>query len=148
MVFRWRLSDSKSSEVFRTLLSILTDLNNAVVWVVSSCPLISKSSSPCFNSLVTVPSTPITIGITVTFMFHTFFSSQARFWYLSLFSLSFCFTLCSAETAKSTIRQFFFCCISLGLVIWSRLGDPFVSQNPRELFASHSPARICSQDQM
>ena len=38
------LSDSKSPQVSRTLLSILTVLNNAVVWMVSYCPLISKSS--------------------------------------------------------------------------------------------------------
>ena len=37
-------------------------------------PLISKSSSPCTNPLVTVPSVPITISITVTFIFHSFFS--------------------------------------------------------------------------
>ena len=31
MVFHWIVSDSKSPEVSKTLLSILTDLNNAVV---------------------------------------------------------------------------------------------------------------------
>ena len=41
------LSDSKSLEVSRTFLSILADLNNAAVWIVSSCHLISKFSSPC-----------------------------------------------------------------------------------------------------
>ena len=34
MVFHWSLSDNKSPQVSRTLLNILTDLNNAVVWVV------------------------------------------------------------------------------------------------------------------
>ena len=52
--------------------------------MVSTRPLISKSSSPCTNPLVTVPSAPITIGITVTFMFHRFVNSLARFkYYLS-----------------------------------------------------------------
>ena len=32
--------------------------------------------------------------------------------------------------------------LSLGLVVWPRLGDPFVSPNPRELCSSHSPGRI------
>ena len=36
-------------------------------------PLISKPSSPCTNSLVTVPCAPITIGVTVNFIFHSFF---------------------------------------------------------------------------
>ena len=67
------LSDSKSPHVSRTFLGMLVDLNYAVVWMVSTRPVISKSSSPCINSLVTVPRTIITIGIIVTFMFHSFF---------------------------------------------------------------------------
>ena len=73
MVFHWSLSDSKSSQVSRSLLSILADLNNVVVWIVATRPVISKSTSPCTNPLVTLPRAPITIGITVTFMFHSFF---------------------------------------------------------------------------
>ena len=53
MVFHGSLSDNKSPQVSRTLLSILADLNNAVVCVVSSCPLISKSFNPSINPLVT-----------------------------------------------------------------------------------------------
>ena len=78
MVFHWSLSDNMSSQVSRTLLSILADLNNAVVWMVSTRALISSSSSPFTDSLVAVPSALITVGITVTFMFHSFFSSLAR----------------------------------------------------------------------
>ena len=103
MVFPWSLSDNKSSQVSRTLLSILSVLNNAVVWIVSTRPPTSKSSSPFNNPLVTVPKAPITIGIIVTFMFHSFFNSRAR--YLSFFSHSFTFILWSAGTAKSTIMQ-------------------------------------------
>ena len=44
-------------------------------------------------------------GITVTFMFHSFFISLERSQYLSFFSLSFNFTLLSAGTAKCTIQQ-------------------------------------------
>ena len=79
MVFHWSLSDNKSPKVFTTFLSILADLNNTVVWLVSTRPLISKSSGPFTNPLVTVPRVPITIGITVTFTFHSFFNSLARF---------------------------------------------------------------------
>ena len=49
---------------------IIVIVINAVVKMVSTCPLISKSSSLFTNPLVIVPSTPITIGITVTFLFH------------------------------------------------------------------------------
>ncbi len=72
MVSRGILRDSKSPQVFRTLLSILAVLDNAVVWIASTRPPNSKSYRPFNNSLVTVPKTPITIGIIVTFMLHSF----------------------------------------------------------------------------
>ena len=78
MAFHWSLSDSKSPQVSRTLLSILAVLNNAVVWMVSTRPPTSKSSSPFSNSLVTVPNAPITIGIIVTCMFHSFFQFPSK----------------------------------------------------------------------
>ena len=78
MVFHWSLSDSKSPQVSRTLLSILAVLKNAVVWMVSTRPLTSKSSSPFSNPLVTVPNALITIGIFVTCMFHSFFQFSSK----------------------------------------------------------------------
>ena len=45
-------------------------LDNVVIWMVSTCPLISKSYSTFNNS---VPKVPITIGTIVTCMFHSFF---------------------------------------------------------------------------
>ena len=120
MVFHWRLSDSKSPQVTRTLLSILAIFNNTVIWMVSTRPPTSKSS-PFNNPLVTEPKAPITIGIIVTFMFHSFFNSLARSRYLSLFSHSFSFILWSAETAKSTILQIFFFFFFLLIIIRSGL---------------------------
>ena len=111
MVFHWSLSDSRSLQVSRTLL------NNAVVWMVSTRPPTSKSSSPFSNPLVTVPNAPITIDIIVTCMFHCFFNSLARSRYLSFFSHSFTFILWLAGTAKSTTLQvLFFCWLLLSLV--------------------------------
>ena len=80
-------------------ISILSEFNNALVWMISTRFLISTSSSPCTNPLATIPKVPVTIGIIVTFMFHSLFSSQARSMYLS-FSLSFNFTPWSAGTTK------------------------------------------------
>ena len=105
MVFHWSLSDSKSTQVSRTLLGILAVLNKAVVWMVPSRPFIFNSSSPFNYSLVTVPKAPITIGIIFTFMFHISFNSLAKSRYLSFFLFSFSFVLWSASIAKSTILQ-------------------------------------------
>ena len=83
-------------QVSRTLLSILADLNNAVVWMVSTHPLTSMPSSPCTNPLVTAPSSPITIGISVTFMFHSFFSSLTQ---IILLNIHLLFAHCEVVTS-------------------------------------------------
>ena len=72
-----------------------------------SYTLIFKSSSSFTKPLGSVPSAPIKIGITVTFMFFSYLSIFYFFDYLSIFSFSFIFTLWSTRTAKSTIRQVF-----------------------------------------
>ena len=126
-------------QVSKTLLSIVDDLNNTVVWMVSTRPLISKSSCLCTNLLATEQRTTITIGITVTFTFHCFFSSLGRSTYLSLFSPSFSFYQWAAGTTKSTGSLF--CWLSKGQIVGPKLSDPFVSQNPIEVCASHFPGR-------
>ena len=104
MVVSWSLSDTKSTRVSRTLLRILGDINNIVVWMVPTRLLISKSSSPYTTPSVIVPNASITVSITVTFLFHRlFFSFLARSWHLSFFLFSFNFILWLAGTAKSTI---------------------------------------------
>ena len=51
MVSPWKMSDSKSPQVSRTLLSILIDLNNAVVWIVSIRLSELQLFQPLFPSL-------------------------------------------------------------------------------------------------
>ena len=75
MVFHRSLSDSKS-QVSKTLLSILAVLNNVVFWMVSICPLISKSSRPFNNPLDDCTKSTNHDCIIVTFMFHNFFNSK------------------------------------------------------------------------
>ena len=114
MVFHWSLSDSKSPQVSRTLLSILTDLNNVIVWMVSIRTLISKSFNPFNNPSVTVPRAPITIGIIVTFMLHSTFQFPSKVEVLIRLLFPFDFTLWSTGTAK--IHDFaysLFCWLSL-----------------------------------
>ena len=118
----------------RILLNILADLNNVIVWIVSSRPLISKSSNPCTNPSATVLRVPFTIGITVTLIFHPFCS--ALYQGLGTF-LSFCFPSvlpCSQLKRQSPLFGMFsfFGWLFLGLVVYSRLSDTLVPQNYRE----------------
>ena len=90
------------------LPSVFCDLNNAIVWISSTRPLTSKSSRPSINPSMTVTKAPIIIGITVTFLFYSYFSFLARSRNSSFFLFSFNITLWSTETAKSTSRQILF----------------------------------------
>ena len=131
MVFQWSLSDIKSPQFSRTLLSILAVHNNAVIWMVSTRPPTSKSSSPVNNLLLTEPKEPITIGIIVTFIFHSFFQFPSKVYsvvsrYSSVDSL-----------ANSLSFFFFFCCLLLCLVFWARLIDPCVCQNLKSVYVCY-----------
>ena len=42
MIFPWSQSDNQSTQISRTLLSILANLSIAVVWIVSILPTISN----------------------------------------------------------------------------------------------------------
>ena len=125
MVFHWSLRDNKSPQVSRTLLSILADLNNVVIWRILARPSISNSFSSFTKPLGIVPSAPITIGITVTLMFHSFFGSLVRSKYLCLFLFSLIFTLWLTGMAKFTIPQVLFFLLTitrsslLAEVVWS-----------------------------
>ena len=118
MVFHWRLSDSKPPQVSRNLLRILTVFNNVVVLMVSTWPPTSKSFRPFNNALVPVPKTPITIGIIVTFMFHSFFNSLARSRYLSLFTFFLFYSVVCRDNKVDIFANFLF---SLLIIIRSGL---------------------------
>ena len=125
MVLHWRLIDSKSPQVSRTLLTILAVFNNAVVWMVSSRPPTSKSFRPFNNPLVTVPKTPITIGIIVTFIVHS---------YLSFPLLSFLFCGLPGQQSRQFCRFSFFV---NHYKVWSSGQDSFVYQSPRGVCVCH-----------
>ena len=93
VVFYWNRNISKFTHVSRTLLSILADSNNAVVWMVSILPLISSATRPLSKPLRTVPNA-LTVSVTVTpclFGFFFFFV----LWHGPSIWLSFCFLLIS-----------------------------------------------------
>ena len=74
--------------------------------MVSSC-LISKSYCPYTNFFEILPSAHILIGITITFIFNSFFCCLVRSIYLSLFSSFSNYTQWPAGMAKFTIQQIF-----------------------------------------
>ena len=116
--------ESEWQQISASLLDsfcILADLSITVIWMVSIPFLIFKTSSPCTCHLVTVPSVPITIGITVTFMFYSLFffqfSSRSEYW--SFFPVSCSFTLWTAGTVSPLFGRFSF----LFFFVWGGVCD-------------------------
>ena len=90
---------------------MLADINKAVVWMVSTCYLISKPSTTFTNTLGIVPSAPITIGITVIFMFDSFFQfffSQSPDINLSFYRLSILFCMVGRKSPQFGNCSFFY----------------------------------------
>ena len=81
MLFSWSSSTRKSPNVFGTPLCIVGGLDSAVIWIDSILRLKSNSANVLWSFLSAASAT----GFTVTFMFHVFFSSQARSEYFRFF---------------------------------------------------------------
>ena len=62
--------------------------------------------------------------------------------YLSFFLLSFIFTLGQQSPQFFKIFLFLLLFFFFFLVLWTKLGDPFVSQIPRGVCESHSPGEV------
>ena len=113
--FHWSVSDSNFPPVSRTLLSILADLNKAVLWMISIRPPISNSYSTPF------PSHWRPFQVRKLLLLSPFISYSTAFLVLWQ-SLSTClsfhflwfFTLSSAGTAKSTFRQ-----VTSDVLLWT-----------------------------
>ena len=133
--FYWSLNDSKSPQVSSTLLIFLSVLNIVVVWMVSTRLPTSKSSSPLSNPFVTVPKEPMTIGIIVICMFHSFwfffqFPSKVEVLILLLTFFQFYSVVIRDSKGDKFANFLFFCWLLLNLVFWQRLGDPSVCHSP------------------
>ena len=130
VVFHWGLSDSKCPQVSSSLLSILVNLNNAVVSMVSILPLIFYSASPFSKPFRTVPSVPNIIDITISFIFYRFFCCLTRSKYLFIFLLYLISTLWSMGTAKFT--KFFF--FVKWYEVWSSVKNWVISKSQKILY--------------
>ena len=113
----------QSPEVSKTFLCILADLSKDLVCIVSIRFLIAKSSNPFTNLLMTVPRASITISITSTFVFHSFFNSQVRLRYYPLL-FAFFQIYCGQPKQQSSqlfMFSFFFVVVVEYNKIWSLL---------------------------
>ena len=91
--------------------------------------------------LATVPRSLTTIGINVTFIFQSFCQFPCKVKVLILLFVFFQFySVVSRDIKVHNLASFllFFFFFFFDKVLRSRLGDPFVSQNPRGVCASHS----------
>ena len=91
------------------LVCIETVFCSSVIFV--SVPMIFNLLS---RALADAPRTPTTNGTTVSFIFHTFFSSLASYKYFLIFSTSLSSTLVSYGIAKSIILH---SCCSVSMTI-------------------------------
>ena len=75
-----------------------------------------------------------------------FFSSLARSTHLSFFFFLSVLSCAQQEWLNPLFGRFsfffFFFWLSLSLVMWSRLDNKFISENPREVCAFHFPGRV------
>ena len=105
-----------------------------------------KSARPFNNRFVTVPKATIKIVIIVTFMFHNFFRFSSKVESLiSPFTFFQFYSVVSRDSKADNFADllfFFFCWLSLGLVFWPRLGDPFVCQSPIGVYVCHFLWRV------
>ena len=104
---------------------------------------IYNSSSPLSKLLGSFISASITTGIIVTPMFYNFFDFLERSKYLSFFSpfFDFPYVVCWNGQIHYTEHSLFFLIIMMsGLRLQS--DALFLSQNPRESYASHSQGQI------
>ena len=103
--------ESKRQRVSLNLMSIPSNLNNSLVSII---PLIFHAFNIFSKSLVTIIST--TIGVTVTVIFHNFFSSLARYRYWSIRFLS--FLLCGRPNSPDD-NLLYSCKLILGQIFCS-----------------------------
>ena len=106
VIFHWSLSDSKSPQISMTHLSILANLNTAVVLLDTIPALISNPFCLFLSNMWTVPSSLITISITDTFMFHRFFGCPAKikvFVYRFAFFFTYCVVCLNSKTGRLSL---------------------------------------------
>ena len=107
MVFHRSLNYNKSPPVSRTLLGILADFNNAIVWIVSTCLFISNPPV-LYQSFGDCTKSTNYNSCNGHFQGTQFLKNFPRFTYKYFFSLSFNFIQWSAGTAASMILQVLF----------------------------------------
>ena len=127
MVFHWSLSVSKSPQISSQYFG------RSKQWCCLD-GLYTSSNFHLFRPLSkpfrTIPSAQITIGITITLMFHSFLSSQASSKFLFSLSLIFHSVVRWDSKVHNTVISLF-SKLSLGLNFLLVLGDLFIPQNPR-----------------
>ena len=109
--------------------------------MVSTRPPNSKSSSPFDNPFDTVPKAPITTGMIVIFMFHSFFNSLARSmkWIL-LFTFFQFYSVVSRDSKVDNFASSLFLgggWLLLSVVFWPGLVDPCVCQSTIGVYGCH-----------
>ena len=120
-----------TASFLRPLPSILTNLNNTVVWMVSILPLISNSSSLIYQ---TFGNRSKRAKFTWYYR-HLHVSRLFQLWQNPRICLSFCFLILSLYGSLEAV--FFSCSLTRGLAFRLGLTNLFVLQNPSKFWFVH-----------
>ena len=124
--------------VSRTLLIILSVLTNVVVWWSRFVRQLPSPPAPFSNQLLTVLNAPITIGMIVTCIFHSFLKSlQGRGTFL-LFAFFQFYSVVSWDSKVNNFAIFLLFWLLLSLVFWQRLYD----QSPIWVYVCYFLGRV------
>ena len=138
----WSLSDSKCPQVSSTLLSIMANLNNVIVYMISVHPLISNSSSPLTKPLEIVPSAPTTISITILLSSAFLVLWKSPSTYLSFRFLS--FSLCDPLRRQSPVgSKFSFLLITRSGLLAAKRWSVCKSKSQKIISFSRTDSGLC-----
>ena len=127
MIFHWSLCDSKSPQTW-ILLTILANFNSAVVWILNSFTDLQFTQS-IFKVLDDYSKCS-----NYNWYHYNLFQLSGMVQVFVEFSPFFFFSLLEEP---NPLNDTFFSSLKLRLVFCLGLGDPLISQSPREFYRSH-----------
>lgn len=108
--------------ISRNLISILADLCHTVVCIISILPQIFSTAYLFKRMFWDILSAQMIMGITFIFMFHSFYSLHAKFWYFFLIFLQLHLGICQDSHIHFLGQNFFSLFIKINACLLDFIG--------------------------